>query len=109
MRITINVKPNVIKGTSKADILSKAGLGGWIVDSNGSRFSHLKDYGGRMGDNSIYAVNFEKHRKIVKVAKSGNRKVLVKGHWIAYVYNFTKYAKFVKINQGTRNFSFVIK
>lgn len=106
MRLSFNVKPRIITGTSKNDILTKAGLGGWIVDNSGSRYA---GYTRRGGDTTVFAVNFEKRRKKVKLLKNGNRKIVERGHWIAYVYNFTKYADFVKIKQNKRNFVLTFK
>ena len=105
MRITINVSPSKTTGHSKDEILGKLRMGGWTVDGNGSRFSH---YSARMGEVSVYGINFEKRRKKVKVLKNGNRKVITPTHWIAYVYNFSKYGKLVKIKQNKRNFELTV-
>lgn len=105
MRIILNVKPRIVSGTSKNDILGKLRMGGWTVDGNGSRYSNYAD---RRGDVSIIGINFEKHRKKVKMLKSGDRKVVTAGHWVAYVYNFKKFAQIVKIKQNNRNFTMSI-
>jgi len=106
MRIVINVKPNVVSGTSKDDILGKLNMGGCRIDKNGSRYSVFSD---SRDKTSIIGINFEKHRKKVKILKNGKRKIITRGHWIAYVYNFTKFSNIVNIQQNNRNFSFTLK
>ena len=104
MKIRFNIKPTVIEGHTKQDVLRKAGLGGWCSDSNGSRYMH-----GFGKDSKIKVINLEKHRKTVKVLKSGNRKVIRGTYWVGYLYDFTKFAGLIKVNQKTRNFEVIFK
>ena len=106
MRLHFDVKPKVIKGNSKSDILNKAGLCGWIMDSNGSRHSLTTILTNKT---TIYAVNFEKHRKKVKLLKKGHRKIISRGHWIGYIYDFTKFVDVIKIDQRQRTFIISMK
>jgi len=104
MEIRFNIKPRVIEGTSKQDVLRKAGLNGWVVDNSGSRYA-----GRSINDKTVKVINLEKHRKKVKVLKSGHRKITKRGHWIGYVYDFSKYADLIEVKQYRRNFSIEIK
>lgn len=104
MDIRFNIKPRVIEGHSKLDVLRKAGLGGWCCDNHGSRY--LTGFG---KDNPIKVVNLEKRRKKVKVLKSGNRKVLRRTYWVGYVYDFTKFKGLIKVTQKPRNFTIVFE
>lgn len=104
MQIRLNVKPRIITGYSKHQVLQKAGLCGWRIDDNGSRYAS-----GDFKNVSIKTINLEKRNRKTKVLKSGNRKVIRVMHWIGYVYDFTKYKGLLEVTQGSRNFKIKVK
>ena len=106
MRLFFKVKPRVIKGTSKFDVLSKANLGGWCVDKYGSRYVYMSR---KIDNKHVHGINMEKHRKKVKVLKNGNRKVINKTYWVGYLYDFTKFADLIKIKQHKNNFKITLQ
>jgi hypothetical protein len=66
---------------------------------------------------SIFGINFEKHRRKVKFVKfsKGPRigkvksvEVVKRAHWVAYVYEFPKSLP-IKIKQNARNFTITQK
>lgn len=105
MRVRIDIKPRIVNGSSKRDIIHKVGLSGWTCDATGSRYGCYS-----LNNPTIKAINFEKRRKKVKILRNGERKVIHRTHWIGYVYDFTKYKGLIKkLNQNPRNFSIIFK
>lgn len=117
MKLTLNIKPKIIKARTKEQLLSK-------ISGNGSMakvFMSSRNYEcqnvlttiGNSSDSKIRVYNLEKHRAKFKQLTAGTKvktkaKTLVKdGHWIAYVYDIPEDAVKLlglKINQKARNF-----
>lgn len=116
MELKFKVKPTIVEGYSKEDVMSKLGVGGYTFSSSvGNYFNNFNNYRSR-GHDVIKLVNFEKHNKVVKrsINKKGKRvSVVVKPkHWVGYCYSISETLlkeMGLVVNQGKRNFTITSK
>lgn len=82
MRIAIRLKPYVMTAKTKDELMElvrqKYGLY-WTCSSQGKGYESLKD-------EKQLGINLEKRRRKVLVRTDGQREVIRKAHWIAWVY-----------------------
>ena len=125
MKLSINIKPTILEGRTKGDILNKIRKSDLLYSSGSSRISSNKlfSYSGltrfMRGSNneSVFVYNLQKNRRKVKQVQKFDKKLgknvtksvtIKKGHWIAYLYEFNiemlKQMGAKKIYQESRTF-----
>lgn len=114
MKLSLNIKPTKVIGNTKSALLSNVSnqkITHGLITENGKSFSYT-GFQSPSDESKITVVNLHKVRKKSLQDKRTDgktkSKVVVKPHWIAYVYTFDiemlKQMGYKSINQNTRNF-----
>lgn len=106
MRFNVNIKPMCVEAETKCDVIRKAiGTGrNWSTGTNGTGYVQ------RTNEDTIRVYNLEKHRKVVhRTVVKGKKtsKIVKRGHWVAFVYDFpvaALEAVGLRVVQGERTF-----
>lgn len=107
MRFNVNIKPMRVEAETKHDVTRKAiGSGrNWSTGTNGVGYTKIGT------SDTIRVYNLEKHRKVVhRTVVKGKKtsKIVKRGHWVAFVYDFPIAALEVvglRVVQGERTFT----
>ena len=107
MTIRINIKPIVVWGNSKQEIINEFRSVYNTVSVGGSCYRRITNE--FRDEGTMFGFNFEKHNSIVKQTKFKNGKtkkmeVVKRAFWKAYVYRFDKSLP-INIIQHARHFT----
>lgn len=115
MKFILNIKPTIITGRTKREVLSKAGLSGFVTQKHFSGYSsHLTSFSHKHPE-IFSVVNLIKQRKkskqVSKDATGVTKSIILKqAGWTGYLYKIPEEILVLlnlKLQQNPRNFKLI--